>query len=72
MVLTDVDDIDVTQIFRSGLCVTSCPESKEDPLLCKPNSVITDCNVPADSRYDSRAVVEFCLPKSMDEVPQLK
>lgn len=72
MVLTDIDDLDINQIFRSGLCVTRCPETKEETLLCKPNSVVTDCNVAADSRYESRAVVEFCLPVSMDEVPQLK
>ena len=36
--LTDLNDLDVMNIFRSGVCVRSCPETESEPIDCMVNA----------------------------------
>lgn len=36
--LTDFDDVNLQEIFTSGICVKECPATTDEVIDCKPNS----------------------------------
>ena len=70
--LTDLDDINLNEIFTSGICVSTCPETTDisEPIDCMPNDVIGSCEVDPSKHYASRNYGEFCLPANFDSAPQ--
>lgn len=67
--LTDVNDVNIMQIFSSGICVKECPTSYEEGIDCMVNDKVTSCEVSEELFYVSEAYVEFCLPADWDSVP---
>ena len=55
-------------IFKSGVCVKSCPKSNDIPLVCKPTSTVAACDAHKDARYRSINVAKFCMPRKVSEL----
>ena len=61
--LSDLDDVNINQIFKSGVCVRTCPTSANlEKLDCHPNSKVPDCKITEHMRYESRPFVGYCVP----------
>ena len=39
-----LDPTKVTEIFKTAVCVSSCPMNDTTPIKCVPTNVTTDCN----------------------------
>ena len=55
---------DMEDLFEYGVCVKSCPETKEASknLQCKPTAKLKSCVISDTNSYASFSVMRYCVP----------
>jgi hypothetical protein len=68
--LSKMDSLSTSKIFKSGICVKSCPRNNKTPLVCKTTHGVANCNANKATRYESINVMKFCMPRHVNHLPK--
>lgn len=68
--VTNLDQPDLADLFKSGVCVKSCPEAKT-PIVCQPTTEVPDCQAASvvTKQYNTEDLLGYCFPSSFSELP---
>ena len=70
--VTDLDQADLADLFKSGVCVKRCPDAKTvfTSTSCQPTKAVPDCDAAAvvAAKYDTTELFGYCFPSSFNEL----
>ena len=69
--IAKMNTVDINKLFRSAICVKSCPAKASEKIECAPTKEVGSCDskIVEDHRYNSIDLAHYCFPSNLTELP---
>ena len=70
--VTNLDHTDMSDLFKTGVCVKSCPETTTTKIVCQPTTEVPNCQAASvtDNQYETVDILGYCFPAHFSELPE--